>query len=581
MIFLLNNCVLYSQIEPVTGLKYIDNGTFDSIFRRHSSDFIPSTYFCVTFDPTLSSLTLAGEVIKAYKEIRIFSRYTPIYFVYLNSGVVSNEPGDEDRYFNEIFFIDRVKDKNVHFIQNDLLYDSLNINTLMTKWFYVYQNKLIAGATSVKLHSLSDYSFILPKDIIELGVPTKTKIHLEKMRLSTKRDVIRPYLPNKLLYITDMNNSLHLLNTVTTKFEKTVDKTTFDFVDFYCKNISKNESDCQLASMNNDNQFNRDPLFYAGVYFNNNNIYVSTGLEINVPWESSLYSSLKYMTYINEIGEKEKVKYDIIGETYPAVLKFDTSFNFIQAYHINISSYPVANRIPQKAGFWGASDKGFIILDSILIMDNNPDASIPLKKIPKRANHAFSIFKLGDNNTFSFDKFLPIPYYKEYIKYMNWHSRTYYFKLKEFIYGNMLNGGYINKLNSNYSTYRLKGLSDKLIEETIPNFSEDTTWFKVNFRTLCINSIFDEEYAIVIYYFQDQPMLELLEYDPQNGDLSTVQVTSLSSIEGFKTLEYNTRIPHNGDGLCISNNSIYMTRLEMGEYFLYKYPIILKRKLKK
>jgi hypothetical protein len=581
LLLLLSYYPLCAQTEPVTGLKYIDNGKFDSIFRRHETATpVPPTYFVITFDPTLSALTLVPEVIKAYKEVRQFSKQMPLYIVYLNSGVVSNEAGDEDRYFKEIFYIDREKDKNVYFKQDDKLYDSLNIFTMMTKWFYVYNYRLLGGANSVKLHALSDAHYNLPKDIIELGKPKKTKIHPNNLRLSARRDIIRPYSAGKLLYITDMNNDLHLLNTVTGQFEKISNKQSFNYLDFYCQYISKSDTNCQIAKANNDLQFNRDPNYFSGVTHSNSNIYVSTGFEMTVPWESSVYAGLKYMTYVNELGEKQKVKYEFIGESYPALLKFDTSFNYLDAYYVNTNSYPKENRVPAKAGFWGGLDRGFYIKDSLLIIDNNPDASVPLKVLPKNANHAYSVFKLGANNTYNFDHFLPIEYDKNYVKYMNWHSRTYYFQLKDKLYANMLNGGYINELNDDNTTIRLKGLGDKLIEEKIPAFSEDTTWLTVNYRSLCANSIFDERYALVIYYFQDKPVLELLERDDITGNLKTVQVTDLFHTEGFTSLEFKAPIPNNGDGLCISDNKIYMSRHEKGEYFLYEYPIILKRKVR-
>jgi len=568
----------FSQVEPVSGIKYLDDGRFDSIFRRNDPDVLPSTYFVITFDPTLSALTLAPEVIKAYTEIRQFNKNVPIYIIYLNSGVVSKEPGDEDKYFSEIFFINREKDKNIFFKSDHKLYDSLNVFTLMTKWFYVYNYRLIGGANSIKLHSLSDYDYQFPKDIIALGDPVKIKIYPGGLRLSVRRDLIRPYLDGKLLYITDMNNNLHLLNAVTGRFEKTSNKKDFKYLDFYCKYISKSERNCNIAKIGADSSFNRDPDYFSGVSCSGNNIYVSTGFELQVPWESSVYAGLKHMTYINELGEKQYIKYDYIGESYPAILKFDTSFNYVSAYYVNTNSYPKENRLPQKAGFWGGLDRGFFIRDSILIIDNNPDASMPLKKLPETSNHAYSIFKLGDNNTYYFDQFLPVRYDKSYLTYINWHSRTYYFQYKGNLYANMLNGGYINNLGGNHETYRLKGLGDKLIQEKIPAFAEDTTWFKVNYRSICANSILDDRYVLIIYYFQDKPVLELLEMDETTKSLKTVQITNLSHAIGFDTLESNASIPNNGDGLCISNNKVYMTLFENGEYFLYEYPIVLKKK---
>lgn len=569
----------FSQIEPITGLTYLDNGKFDKNFREYHNINIPSSYFVITFDPTLSSLTLVPEVIKAYTEMRLFAKFIPIYIVYINNGVVSKEQNDEEKYFNEIFYINKNVDKNVHYIQDAKLYNLLNVQTLMTKWFYIYNYRLIGGANSIKLHSLSDNGFNLPKDIIGIGEPKKTKIYPDSLRLSTNRDIIRPYYSGKLLYITDMKNNINVLNVETGRFEKKSNKSEFDYLNFYCRYISANEKNCEIAKKNNENKYNRDPNYFSGASFKDNFIYVSTGFEVTVPWESSVYSSLKYMTYVNELGEKQQEKYNLIGEAYPAILKFDTSLNYLSAYYINTRSYPKENLVPKKAGFWCGLDRGFYIKDSLLIVDNNPDASLPLKVLPKIAEKSFSVFKLGLNNTFYFEKFLPTTYDKSYLKYMNWHSRTNYFTCDGQVFGNLLNGGVISNLSGNFMDYKLLGLGDKPIQEKIPAFAEDNIKLKINYRSLCINSILNDRFILAIYYYQDKPVFELLEIDGITKNLKTIQVTSLEHVKGFEELELNATIPNNGDGLCISNNKIYMTAFENGEYFLYEYPIVLKKKL--
>ena len=374
-----------------------------------------------------------------------------------------------------------------------------------------------------------------------------------------------------------MNNNLHVLDINSGKFEKKFEKKSFDPIQFYCKYISKSGKDCNIAKSNRLKPYNRDPNYFAGVSYDEDIIYISTGFEMLVPWESSMYGGLKYITYVNELGEKEKFKYEIFGESYPGLLKLDTSLNLLDAYYVNIQSYPKENRVPEKSAFWGASDRGFYIKDSILIIDNNPDAININKKLRKRANHAYSVFKLGEKNTFNFEKFLPIEYDRNYTKYLDWHNRTYHFQLKDKLYANIINGGYINELNDNYNTYRLKGLGNELIKENVPQFIEDTSWFKVNYRSLSANSIFDDSYALVLYYYQDRPALELLEED-DFGNLKTVQVMDLSNVEGFSTLESNLRIPHNGDGVCINDDKIYLMQFEKGEYYLYEYSITLRKK---
>ena len=575
-LFSLSSPIIFAQIEPVTGLHYIDNGRFDSMFRKNYKNDIASTYFLITINPILSSLTLAPEVIKAYQQMRKFDADIPLYIVYINQGVVSSTPGDEERYFKDIFYIDKKKDKNVHIIQSDTLYYSLNVLSIMTKWFYVYHSRLVAGATSIKLHDLNEYHHNLPKDFIAIGKPKKIKLLGDSMHLSTFGDLLRPYKPDKLFYITDMNNNLYVLDVNSGRFVKSFDKKSFDFVDFYCKHISKSDSDCQIAKLHlkeYGEDKNRDQNFFANAFYTNGNIYVGTGFEIPVPWESTVYAGT-YLYYTDELGEKEKVRESVFGQTFPALLKLDTSLNLISASYINTyTSYPPENRAPKEGGFWTAYDKGFFIRDSLIFLDNNPNFSKVPKKMPKVADHAFSAFKLG-NGRYNFNKFLPIQYDKDYLKYnLNWHCRTFYFEVKNKLYGTIDNGGYICSLNGDNETYKLKGDGRPLIKEHVPDFDEDTSWLKLNYRTLYANSIFNGRYAVAIYFYQDRPTMEVMVLDTL-GRLKTIQVTDLSNMIGFSTLQKGSyKFPYDGDGMCISDNNIYLSHFENGEYFLYEYPL--------
>lgn len=575
IIFLVASFLCVAQTEPVSGAKYLDHGRFDATFTRNSPGaIIPETYFVLTFDPALSALTLAPEMIKAYGEIRSFIKDVPIYIIYKNPGVVSRNPGDEDRYFKELFYIDRSSDPNVFFRQESSLYDSLNVQSLMTKWFYVYHHRLVGGSTSIKLHALSDYNYAFPRDIIHIGEPKKIKIQQENYRLCTPRDRIKPYAPGKLLYITNINNTVMVLNTSTGVFEKSFDKKSVKPFDFFCNYMARKEEDCQFAKTHKTMDYNRDPNFFSGAVYSDQSVYVSTCFEMSLPWESSMYAGLKYITYVNELGEKARAKYDVVGESFPAILKLDTNLKLTDVFYVDINSYPIENRVPAYASFWGGLDKGFYIKDSILIIDNNPDASEPFRKIPKKADHAYSVFKLQKNKTFRFDHFLPLSYDVNYPKYMDWHNHTYFFQVRNNTYGHIMYGGYINELTEPNRTVRLSGTGDPLIPESMPAFAEDTARLIANYRTLCANSILDNRCAAVVYYYQNKLCVEFLKQDKLTNKLVPVQVNDLSRLEGLSTIETDKMGRANGDGLCISNDKLYLTRFENGEYYLYEYPFI-------
>ncbi len=578
--FYFNFSVLYAQqIEPVTGQKYLDQGRFDSIFRENYPGNIPPTYFVFTFDPSMSILTLAGEVIRGYKEIRKFDKNTVLYLIYPNKGVVSNEKGDEEKYFKEQFHIDKEKDKNVFFIQNEDLYTMLNVYTIMTKWFYIYQHKLIGGATAVKLNSMGDQGYNFPRDIVNVGQPKKIKVSSSGVRLSIYRDILRPYVPGKIFYITDMNNNLHILNTTTGVIEESMNKNQYNPVDFYCKYMAVTPSDCDIAKADNfATEYNRDNAYFTAATYVGKYIYISTEAEVNVPWERTMYAG-HYLTYQDELGKKVKFKEAFFVDTYPVVLKLDTSLTLLDAFYLNTRSYPKKNSYPKanKKVYYGASDRGLYINDTIAIFENNVQVE-PDEKIPNVSKNAFSQFKIGEKQHFNFNKELPVKYFDGYENYTLNHTRSYYFQLNNNIYVNVGNGGYIHRLNGDYGTYKLKGLGMPLIKEIIPKYNEDTIRFTINYASLAANSLYDK-YAAVLYLYQDIPTLEILK-EGKTGNLVTVQVTPLNKLEGFKEFEIENKkeiYTNNGDGMCINDNKIYLMRFINGEYILYEYPIVLNK----
>lgn len=576
-LFLFPSTICYCQREPITDLNYIDSGKFDSIFRKGYSIRIPNTYFVVSFNHTLSSLTLVPEVSKAYREIRTFNRLVPIYFLYINKGVVTGVPGDEQEYFKNIFDLDTLKDKNIHFVQSNSLYTKLNVNTLMTKWFYIYNHNLVAGATSIKLHGLSDMFYKLPNEYVTIDQPRKILIKQHGIRLNTERDIILPFKDNKLLYITDLNNTIHILNLSNGQFETSFDKKKFNPYLFYASRISKSTNNSNLAYQDIIDNYLRDPIFLSGAFYTNDFVYVSTGIEVSVPWKDSYYAGLSYMTYINELGEKEKVKYDIIGETYPILLKLDSTLSLVEAYPVDITSYPKINRIGQHAGFWGGLDKGFYLLqDSVLIIDNNPDASLPLLRILPQANHAFSAFKLKDGR-FHFEKFLPATFDNNYTKYMDWHSRTNYFFFKNDLYGNFCVDRNIYRLNKKkFFKFSLRGLGLSPIKEVLPGFAEDTTRLKVDFRLITIQPIFNDKLLMALYFFQDRLTMEILRKNKETEQLQSIQISEIKGLPGLSDWGKDSYVPKNKDGLCIHNDKIYVNAFDDGKYYIYEYPIIKK-----
>jgi len=520
---------------------------------------------------------MVPEVTKAYREIRVFDKNVPIYFLYVNKGIVTNEPSDERNFFKKVFELDTLTDKNIYFIQDNFLYNQLNVKSLMTKWFYVYHKKLVAGATSIKLQGLSDLYYKLPKDFFTIGPPKKILIHPIGMRLNTERDIILPYKEGKLFYITDFHNNLFTFDISTGTFENTFDKKSFNPYLFYEKNISKSAENANLAYQDTIDNFMRDPLFIAGAVFQNDAIYLSTGVEVSVPWKDSYFSGLTFMTYVNEFGEKQKIKFDIIGETYPTLLKLDTLMNLIEAYTVDVTSYPKANRIGQSAGFWGGLDKGFFIQqDSSLIIDNNPDASVPLPKLPPQATHAFSVFKLKEK-TFFFDRFLPSKYHINHPKYLDFHTRTNYFFFKNDLYGNLCTDENIYNLSARKPIlYALKGLGNKPIKEIIPQYAEDTTQLRKNFRSLLIQPIFKDKYLIALYFYQDKLTMEILKKNKETGKLQAIQINELTDLEGLSVWEKDAYSLKNKDGICIQNDKIYLNSFFNGHHYLYEFPITLK-----
>lgn len=578
ILFLVAYFQAFSQevIEPVSQLKYLDHGKLDSSLRKYIPSLeIASTYFVLTVNTGLSAFTLAPPIVMAYKQIRAFNADIPIYIIFNNRDFLGKDTQVINDYFKSEFYIDLVKDTNVYYIPNPELHAEISKDRWLTEWFYVYQNKLIAGAVSMKLHNISAQKD-LPCEVIKIGSPIRLKIYPNKLHLSVYNDQLKRLSANKFVYLTDNNNNLHILNSQTGNFEKSFDKNSFDPLEFYCKHIATSEKQIAFAKQNNPilRNVNRNTSYFAQVVPFEKNIYLSTAPEIFIPWSESYYKGKK-MKHINEDGKLVKESVDKFAQAFPMILKLDSNLTLKNVYQIDLTSYPKESRIPKDGAYWGGNENGFYFIhnDSMLLVDNNVQFAKGNPHVPKRSQYIYSIFRLNDKGVYKFEKYLKGGWDPTYASYIAEQAYVHYFRVDEMLYSCLIFGGFINQIKDDkVLAYKLKGDGRPLVKQYLPDATDGKSKVILNHVTLSANSVFKEKYGVVIYFYRDVPTLEVFQNDSMG--VKTLQVISLKDLEGFSDLNFS-EAPYAGSSIYIDNDHIYMSVAKKDEYFIYEYPLKL------
>ena len=570
VLFLFFVTFLPAQVERISGLPFMDEGEYDRILRSYSgidSLTVPNTYFVITANTSVSSHTLAPAIIKAYREIRTFDPYVPIYIVYRSDGAVNEK--SQKRVFKKIYKIDLDKDQ-VRAIGSNDLFRLMNYGNDMVKWFYVYKRRLLIR-NLIKLHDLSSYQYQFPKDLIHIGALEKTEIHNDSILLSPLMDVIRPYRDEKFLYITDIENTLHVLNSRTGEFEASFDKRSKRGVDIYCEIIARDSLNCAYAKKRASSleSLRRDENFFVNAAFIDNKIYVASSLQIYVPLKDTPYKKGK-LVYINEEGKREVYKGDF-AFAYPVLIEMDTLLHYQDSYFINdFGSYPKKNRIPRDGAFFAGVDMGIYIEDTLLTVYNGVSFNRRHRRLPKKSKKAYSYFGLNrKERIIEFKSFLPPGHGAGYLNQLELEAFVYYIPVGDRLFSLPQFGGRIFELKKDFNVYDLRGGKER-VEEHVPlSLEAPVEELIYNFNIQDANAIFDNQYIAVAYYNIDTPFLEIVELGDKG--LKTVEVINLSNLPGFSEMHKL----YSGGNIAISDDAIYMIVSEEGKFFLYKYPLTL------
>ncbi len=565
--------VLSAQVEPVSGLTYLDKGEYDRVLRSYAGQDslkIPSSYFVITANTSVSSHTLAPAIIKSYRQIRTFDPTVPIYIIYRSDGAVNKK--NQEKVFNKIYNID-LNDTGDHVIaigSNDL-FNLMNYGNDMVKWFYVYKRRLLVR-NLIKLHDLSSYQYRFPKDIVRIETIQKIAIRNDSILLSPLMDVMRPYKDEKFLYITDIENNLHVLNSKTGEFEISYDKGIKSGVDIYCEIIAKDSSNCAYARKRASTlkSLSRDENFFVNASYLDDKIYVASGLQIYVPLKDTPYKNGK-LVYINEEGKKEVYKGDF-AFAYSVLIEIDTSLNYQDSYFVNdFGSYPKKNRIPKDGAYFAGVDMGIYIEDTILTVYNAVSFNRRHKRLPKKCRMAYSYYELyKKERIINFKSFLPIEHPDAYINHPDLEVFVYYIPIREHLFAVPQFEGKIFELKKDYKVFDILGGRER-VEENVP-LSLETPLDQLifNFNIQDANSIFNNKFIAVLYYNVDAPFLEIIEVGDKR--LKTVEIINLGELPGFSGM--NKLSP--GGTVTICNDAIYMVVSEDEEIYLYKYPLSLR-----
>ncbi len=573
ILFFLLSSALSAQVEPVSGLTYLDHGACDRILRAYAgedSSEIPNSYFVVTANTSVSSHTLAPAIIKAYREIRTFDPYIPIYIIYRSDGAVNKK--NQERFFKRVYKIDLNNEKEpVTAIGSNALFRSMNYGNDMVKWFYVYKRRLLVR-NMIKLHDLSSYKYRFPKDLIDIGPLEKTTIRNDSILLSPLMDMMRPYKGENFLYITDIENNLYILNSKTGEFEASYDKESISGVDIYCEIIAKDSLNCAYARKRASSlrSLSRDENFFVNAAYADGRIYVASDLQIYVPLKDTPYKKGK-LVYINEEGKREVYKGDF-AFAYSVLIEMDTFLNYRDSYFINdFGSYPKRNRIPRDGAYFAGVGMGIFIEDTLLTVYNPVSFNRRHRRLPKKCKKAYSYFGLNKKERIiEFKSFLPLEHQEAYINHPDLEAFVYYIPIGERLFAVPQFEGKIFELKKDYGIHELLGGRER-VEEHVPlSLEAPLEQLIFNFNIQDANSIFNDTFIAVLYYNIDAPFLEIIEVGEKG--LKTVEIIDLSDMPGFSEMHKL----YTGGTVLICNDAIYLPVSEGEEFFLYKYPLSLR-----
>lgn len=542
-IFLLIFCPFIANAftikDPISGIEYLDDGKFHSDISLLESSINQTTYFIIAAETHLSANTGASAVINAYTDMRAVSQECPIYLVLNNNGGVQKK--DLEWYVKEVYRIPMDKDKNFYLVHNDSLYRYLQFGGVLSKMYYIH-NGMLAYKNNAKHHFIVDEK--LPRHKFSLKTESEVRLNSGKVRLSFM-DFFKPINENKILYLSDIQNILLTFDTKTGEIINTY-KQDKSGIDHYCELIAKTENECDIAKkhVKITDKLNRKSYYIFNFTSDGQHVYLSAGLQvfIRLPEDKVIIN--------DENKEVVYKKGDMFAYGYSTLGVLDTNLKPIKHYYLPENIGPDKDITP-AVDFGLASIGNKIITPAGHFKDAYSESFKPL------------LMQLAiDDSGCKFEKYLAPEMTEHYKKsvlanvfdhFCSFNGTTLFIADIEHL---------LYDINQKSPVSYLTGDGRPMVKEDIPEFTEESDEYILNFITASIGS--DGNYLYIVYRYQGKYLLEI-----KDSAYKTLDVIDISNWGGLSKLPKDDR----GESIKIHNNKIFITHMKNDDYYLSVYSI--------
>lgn len=555
----MNMSVMIAQKNFISSVKFMDNGHLDSIIRAKIND-LGDSYYIIVFDILMSHTTLDPQIIEELNRIRKIRQCNEkVLFLVQNYDQIPDTIMKE--YLTKSFNLTEDEWSFIHYFIDNQMASSLCI--ILPKVYYIFNRKLVYQ-TTLKRHNITDvylphHQFTIQElPDVELQVP-------DSIRIKTDDNYISPYKQGRILVSTDPQSAIYSVNINTGKFEKGIMAPNYEqTADYYCRVIAKGDSFlCKyarnFAKRSNLKERKRQMFDFQWAYYSGNHIYAYADIQAFHP--NPVERKLTDEENKPMIQKKEMPMLDL----WLGIAKLDTNFK-IQNYSLfTDKQYPPAPEsfVMADCGFfYNESDSSFISVNSIM-EPSPPTFNVPL----------FSQYQKHTSD-YVFKKDFPLKLTKKLNRPFDVIPGEFYFKRwqgklistvypSEFIY-DVENGKIIDTLEGDGSPPYKK--------ESLPKFLEDTVPFRLNYFVNYMNTILNDEYLVITYFYKGRLLCEI-----KDKNFKTVDLFDLSRMKGFEKFILSYRGNYK-ISLCIHDDCIVFFTIENNKYIIKKFKIELCRK---
>lgn len=554
LLFLYFNSII-AQKNFISSVPFGDNGQLDSLIREKAGD-LGDSYYIMAIDLRISHTTLDPQVIEELDRIKKI-RYCNEKILFLIQNYDEIPDTLMKSYLTKSFNLTPEDWSYIPYIIDNRLTSSL-IN-LLPKVYYIFNRKL-AYQKSFKRHNITD-SYLPHHKFRIQELPSVEVLVPDSIFINTDDNQMAPYKHGRVLVSTDPQSAIYSININTGIFEKGIMAPNYaQALDYYCQVIARGDSTLCNYAKNCAKRVNlekrkRQMFDFSCVYYYGNSLYAYADLQAFHPKpEESILPDEEGKIMIQKKGIP-------MLDIWYGIVKLDTNFK-VQSFSLSQDKqYPPA--------------ESFCVYDSGFFYDESDSSFVSVNSISEPSPVTFSVPLFSKYQKRSFDYVFKKDYPFKLTKKMNQAldevGGNFYFKKW---YGKLIAtvhpSGFIFDVEKGIIIDTLEGDgSIPYKKEVLPKFLEDTTTLRLNYYVNGLNTIIDNKYIAITYFYKGRLLCEI-----KDEKLQTVDLLDLSRINGFEKFILSHHGYHKMS-LCIHDDCIIFITVENNKYVLKKFKISL------